>query len=779
MPRFTRRDLLKTGLAASAAAMATENLSALALPTADAANERGNQRPAISIVTPRGSGIVVQFAAQDLARYLSQIEGDPVALDIPGAAHHIYLGEVPAAVAAAEAAQISTEAASLAEDGFLIRSVGPDIVILGKGSRGILYGCYAFLESQGVRWFAPGKQYEIVPRHGVNWNARLRIDESPVFPKRILFYWPNNFSSLTDWIDFCAKVRLNCFMFHYTWPSREWYLALRPHLLPELEKRGMEIETGGHFLSTFLPRTLFPKHSEWFRLNEQGKRTNDFNLNPYNQEALDYLAAGACEYLEKAPEAGMFHLWADDIDGGGWSHEPGKEDYSPSDQSLLVSNHLVKKLREKLPQANLAYLAYHDTVSPPHVVKPEPGLIYLYAPRERCYAHALNDPACEINQKYAQALEEGIPAFGSANTEIFEYYADQILYENMTNPPIPEVVSADLKYYRKLGIPAVGALMTQPSNFLTPMVNMFLYPQGLWNPQRDLRQSLNEYAALYFGDPELSGYYQKLSRGMEDVLKMCRYERPGDCWDSTRVDRESDEALEFHVSGLEQGITGPLADAASALDAAALRAIDPVHKERLQGERTSMGFTLRQAKLYFHMLKGELAYRRWKKQHNAEAGLAALTELGLSRYALRSRDQFIATAGMKANPQAPGIREFEERARELTDSITSDPEGAAGVNAFGFALDRLDEQLMKGVTGFLMSGPTGSRAVLWTDVASSRSALRAAGEGMVWLDEFGKPVGSGRLDCFNAPVVVDAKGMPADKLFGAILKGQLGSGNAT
>jgi hypothetical protein len=50
---------------------------------------------------------------------------------------------------------------------------------------------------------------------------------------------------------------------------------------------------------------------------------------------------------------------------------------------------------------------------------------------------------------------------------------------------------------------------------------------------------------------------------------------------------------------------------------------------------------------------------------------------------------------------------------------------------------------------------------------------------MVWLDEFGKPVDSGRLDCFNAPVVVDANGMPADKLFGAILKGQLGAGNAT
>ena len=29
---------------------------------------------------------------------------------------------------------------------------------------------------------------------------------------------------------------------------------------------------------------------------------------------------------------------------------------------------------------------------------------------------------------------------------------NQILYEDMTNPPLPNVISADLKYYRGLGI---------------------------------------------------------------------------------------------------------------------------------------------------------------------------------------------------------------------------------------------------------------------------------------------------------------------------------------
>ena len=601
----------------------------------------------------------------------------------------------------------------------------------------------------------------------------LNISESPTFPKRILFYWPNNYSSVEDWIDFSAKVRLNRLAFHYTWPARDWYTVLQSRLLPELQKRGMEIEVGGHFLSTFIPRTLFTQHPDWFRINEQGKRVNDFNLNPFNQEALDYLASGAIEYLRQTPEASMFHLWADDIEGGGWSHEPGKEDYTPSDQALLVSNYLVKKLREKLPNADLAYLAYHDTVFPPRAVKPEAGLVYLYAPRERCYAHALNDPTCELNRKYAQALENGLPAFGGANAEVFEYYADQILYENMTNPPIPEVLSADLQYYRKLGIPAVGALMTNTSNFVTPMVNMFLYPQALWNTQRDLNQSLKEYATLYFGDPSLASYFQELSRGLEDVLKVCHFEHPGDAWDDVRFAQEPDEALEYHVRGLEEAIAGPLARAAATLDQSVRRTKDKRLLDRLLSEQVSMNFTLRQAKLFYHLLKGERLYRVWKNQHDQDAGLNALTEFALARYTWESQKKFVATSGMKANPLIPNPSHLEARVAELAQAITDDPASVVGVNILGLGSDLLEEQLMSGVNGYILAGPTGSKAVVWTDVAAHRSSLRMEAQGIVWLDELGQPLRRDKPDSYAAPAVADAKGMRADQLFKALLESQL------
>lgn len=317
-----------------------------------------------------------------------------------------------------------------------------------------------------------------------------------------------------------------------------------------------------------------------------------------------------------------------------------------------------------------------------------------------------------------------------------------------------------------------GGKMTNTSNFVTPMVDMFLYPQALWNPQVDLNQSLKEYARLYFGDANLAAYFQDLSRGLEDVLKVCHYEHPGDAWDEVRPDQESDEALEYHVRGLEEAVGGPLARAASTLEEAVRRAKDKRQVERLQGEQVSMNFTLRQAKLYYHLLKGERFYRTWKKHHDQQAGLDALTELALAQHTWDSEKKFIAISGMKANPLMPSDRPLEARATELYQAITSDPASVAGVNIFGFGSESVEEHLLNGVAGYVLAGPTGSRAVVWTDVAASRSAVRPGTKGLVWLDELGQPIKPGKLDLYAAPAVADAKGMPANKLFDALLKSQ-------
>ena len=225
------------------------------------------------------------------------------------------------------------------------------------------------------------------------------------------------------------------------------------------------------------------------------------------------------------------------------------------------------------------------------------------------------------------------------------------------------------------------------------------------------------------------------------------------------------------MHGLEEAIAGPLARAAATLDQSVRRSKDKRLLDRLLSEQLSMNFTLGQARLFYHLLKGERLYRIWKSQHDQDAGLNALTELALARHTWESQKSFVATSGMKANPLMPDPSHLEARTAELIQAITNDPATAVGVNIFGFASDQLDEQLMRGVNGYILAGPTGSKAVLWTDVAAYRSSLHGV-HGIAWLDELGRPLSRNTPDLYAAPAVADAKGMPADQLFRTLIESQ-------
>jgi hypothetical protein len=94
-----------------------------------------------------------------------------------------------------------------------------------------------------------------------------------------------------------------------------------------------------------------------------------------------------------------------------------------------------------------------------------------YAPRERCYGHALNDETCPTNRRYREALERYADLF-SGRVRIFEYYADAILFCGCA-VPLGEVIAADLDFFDGLGIREITnlqfgsfSLWAYPLNFL-------------------------------------------------------------------------------------------------------------------------------------------------------------------------------------------------------------------------------------------------------------------------------------------------------------------------
>ena len=83
---------------------------------------------------------------------------------------------------------------------------------------------------------------------------------------------------------------------------------------------------------------------------------------------------------------------------------------------------------------------YHDTLFPDPQIPADPRMFLVWAPRERCYAHAINDPSCPRNAVHWKALLAWKEKFaGIDDSHTFEYYMDQLLFNGL-HPFTPDVI---------------------------------------------------------------------------------------------------------------------------------------------------------------------------------------------------------------------------------------------------------------------------------------------------------------------------------------------------
>ena len=218
----------------------------------------------------------------------------------------------------------------------------------------------------------------------------------------------------------------------------------------EAAKRGISLQFGGHHLPGLLKRELFETHPDWFPLRN-GVRDARYNLCTSNPGAIAEVRARAREFFERFSGAAVYHLWADDIVGGGWCSCGECASLTPSDQALRATNVLAEVLAEVDPKAVVAHLAYHDTIAPPTSVTPAANVTALYAPRNRNYAFPIDDPSCVRNAEghYAELIGLGQTFRDTPNAlACFEYYSDAILYRWL-DPPNLGVLPRDAQAYSR------------------------------------------------------------------------------------------------------------------------------------------------------------------------------------------------------------------------------------------------------------------------------------------------------------------------------------------
>ena len=224
--------------------------------------------------------------------------------------------------------------------------------------------------------------------------------------------------------------------------------------------RGLEIEYEIHAAGYLIPKDLYGEHPEYFRVNEDGERVCDWNFCISNPEALDLFSDRAAELaVSLYGSSPNFYFWMDDGGHHTRCHCPACRKLSASDQQLTAVNAMLRKIKKKIPEARMAYLAYQETILPPTCVSPEDGVFLEYAPFEKYTAKGEN--AAELIRREQEMTIPLMDLFGRDSAKVLEYWYDNSLYSRWKKPPAKftldgETMKKEISQYRDLGFRSVA-----------------------------------------------------------------------------------------------------------------------------------------------------------------------------------------------------------------------------------------------------------------------------------------------------------------------------------
>lgn len=230
--------------------------------------------------------------------------------------------------------------------------------------------------------------------------------------------------------------------------------------LASCKKHGVEVEHQLHSMAELLPRELFADDSTMFRMDENGRRVADCNCCAHSRRGLDIIAENAVKVARiLAPTNHRYYFWLDD--GKPVCQCPACAEYSESEQALIIENRIIEALRTIDPEAQLAHLAYYNSLKAPRKVKPAAGIFLEFAPFMRSWERPIADLDAEgrgmSHADNMAHLKENLEVFPAETAVVLEYWLDVSLFSGWKKPAaqLPwhkDVFLSDIDTYARLGI---------------------------------------------------------------------------------------------------------------------------------------------------------------------------------------------------------------------------------------------------------------------------------------------------------------------------------------
>jgi hypothetical protein len=397
-------------------------------------------------------------------------------------------------------------------DGYTIAVRGDSVLLTGASDRAVLYAVYDFLGRLGCRFLAPDLAFYQGAAEHVPTMATLRYDgaeevvEKPVFAVRKLDVeegLSHDAESLARIVAWMPKARYNTLQvpMDYGGGGRVRWDNWREALTPELERRGIDIEVGGHGYQNFLNAEmeggkLFEQHPEWFGKDERCRPSRAENLvfNTANPEAVAYLITNVVRYVQAHPEIDILDFWPPD--GARWSECGELESLgTPQDRQTRLVNQVAAVLRRVRPGLRLEMIAYANAKLPPETEEIDPSVLVDFCPIGQNFDVPIDDPAGSNNAQYVDAIRAWRSDF-RGEIGLYSYYRK---YAWRSLPvQIPHYMQRDMKWYASVPLQGISTY-SEPADWYTYELNHYVLSRLAWNPDVDVDSLIADYAHVRYG----------------------------------------------------------------------------------------------------------------------------------------------------------------------------------------------------------------------------------------------------------------------------------------
>jgi len=128
-----------------------------------------------------------------------------------------------------------------------------------------------------------------------------------------------------------------------------------------IEDYDLHVEAGGRDLPLLLPRRLFFKQRDLFRM-EQGRRRPAHHFCPTNPKTTEIISENARVFFSRAlsgvTSPRVFHILPDEAHENTWCACPACRAFRPAEQYLIAVNTAADVLAKLDPDAKMAYIDF-------------------------------------------------------------------------------------------------------------------------------------------------------------------------------------------------------------------------------------------------------------------------------------------------------------------------------------------------------------------------------------------------------------------------------------